>query len=190
MGRVSAPRGGALLRLCGDSVRGDICVTFLCINTCWFRCKYACSRQLPSTTTTTRTHTRPREEIKKETDRLTGKNKGISSKSINLKIYSPYVLNLTLVDLPGITKVSVGDQVRAFACVRLAGLLALRDSYAYQARSSFRYGCTGCSDDPIPLNPPTANPPAPPKNSPPTSRRRSATCACSTSPTPTPSSWP
>lgn len=53
-----------------------------------------------------------REEIKKETDRLTGKNKGISSKSINLKIYSPFVLNLTLVDLPGITKVSVGDQVR------------------------------------------------------------------------------
>lgn len=53
-----------------------------------------------------------REEIKKETDRLTGKNKGISAKSINLKIYSPYVLNLTLVDLPGITKVSVGDQVR------------------------------------------------------------------------------
>ncbi|GAB5036089.1 dynamin like protein [Nannochloropsis oceanica] len=51
-----------------------------------------------------------REEIKKETDRLTGKNKGISAKSINLKIYSPYVLNLTLVDLPGITKVSVGDQ--------------------------------------------------------------------------------
>ena len=46
-----------------------------------------------------------REEIKKETDRLTGKNKGISAKSINLKIYSPYVLNLTLVDLPGITKV-------------------------------------------------------------------------------------
>jgi len=51
-----------------------------------------------------------RDEIKRETDRLTGKNKGISAKSINLKIYSPHVLNLTLVDLPGITKVSVGDQ--------------------------------------------------------------------------------
>lgn len=40
-------------------------------------------------------------EIVRETDRLTGKNKGISNKSINLKIYSPNVLNLTLVDLPG-----------------------------------------------------------------------------------------
>jgi len=51
-----------------------------------------------------------REEISRETDRVTGKNKGISNKTINLKIYSPYVLNLTLVDLPGITKVPTGDQ--------------------------------------------------------------------------------
>ncbi len=47
-----------------------------------------------------------REEIERETDRLTGKNKGISEAPINLKIYSPHVLNLTLVDLPGITRVS------------------------------------------------------------------------------------
>lgn len=46
-----------------------------------------------------------REEIIRETERLTGNNKGISSKSINLRIYSPFVLNLTMVDLPGITKV-------------------------------------------------------------------------------------
>lgn len=51
-----------------------------------------------------------RAEIERETDRLSGKNKGISNKSINLKIFSPYVLNLTLVDLPGITKVPTGDQ--------------------------------------------------------------------------------
>jgi dynamin 1-like protein len=51
-----------------------------------------------------------RTEIIRETDRLTGKNKGISNKSINLKIYSPHVLTLSLVDLPGITKVPVGDQ--------------------------------------------------------------------------------
>lgn len=51
-----------------------------------------------------------REEIIRETDRVTGTNKGISNKSINLKIYSPHVLNLTLVDLPGTTKVPVGDQ--------------------------------------------------------------------------------
>ena len=35
---------------------------------------------------------------------------GISNKPINLKIFSPNVLNLTLVDLPGLTKVAVGDQ--------------------------------------------------------------------------------
>jgi len=51
-----------------------------------------------------------REEIVRETDRVTGTNKGISSLPINLKLYSPHVLNLTLVDLPGITKVSIGDQ--------------------------------------------------------------------------------
>lgn len=49
-------------------------------------------------------------EIERETDRITGKNKGISPIPINLKIYSPKVLNLTLVDLPGLTKVPVGDQ--------------------------------------------------------------------------------
>ena len=32
---------------------------------------------------------------------------GISSEPIRLKIYSPSVLNLTLVDLPGVTKVSI-----------------------------------------------------------------------------------
>ena len=42
-------------------------------------------------------------EIVRETDRVTGRNKGISNKSINLKIFSPHVLNLTLVDLPGNT---------------------------------------------------------------------------------------
>ncbi|KAM3845709.1 dynamin-1-like protein isoform 2-T4 [Vipera latastei] len=41
---------------------------------------------------------------------MTGTNKGISPEPLYLKIYSPHVLNLTLVDLPGITKVPVGDQ--------------------------------------------------------------------------------
>lgn len=75
-----------------------------------------------------------RNEIERETCRLTGSNKGISPVPISLRIYSPHgnvticrcivdcpgvwldtlcvfsVLNLTLVDLPGITKVPVGDQ--------------------------------------------------------------------------------
>ncbi|ESN97715.1 hypothetical protein HELRODRAFT_101987 [Helobdella robusta] len=51
-----------------------------------------------------------RKEIEDETDRVTGKNKGVSNIPINLRVYSPHVLNLTLIDLPGMTKVPVGDQ--------------------------------------------------------------------------------
>uniref|UniRef100_A0A8C7ZZV0 Dynamin-1-like protein n=1 Tax=Oryzias sinensis TaxID=183150 RepID=A0A8C7ZZV0_9TELE len=49
-------------------------------------------------------------EIEQETERISGNNKGISEEPIHLKIFSPFVVNLTLVDLPGITKVPVGDQ--------------------------------------------------------------------------------
>uniref|UniRef100_T1J7L0 dynamin GTPase n=1 Tax=Strigamia maritima TaxID=126957 RepID=T1J7L0_STRMM len=51
-----------------------------------------------------------RKEIEDETDRITGSNKGISNIPINLRVYSPHVLNITLIDLPGLTKVAVGDQ--------------------------------------------------------------------------------
>ncbi|XP_013112642.1 dynamin-1-like protein [Stomoxys calcitrans] len=51
-----------------------------------------------------------RQEIEEETDRIAGSNKGICPEPINLKIFSTRVVNLTLVDLPGITKVPVGDQ--------------------------------------------------------------------------------
>lgn len=51
-----------------------------------------------------------RKEIENETARIAGKNKGISKIPINLKVFSPKVLNLTLVDLPGITKVPIGEQ--------------------------------------------------------------------------------
>uniref|UniRef100_A0A672IGP9 Dynamin-1-like protein n=1 Tax=Salarias fasciatus TaxID=181472 RepID=A0A672IGP9_SALFA len=51
-----------------------------------------------------------RHEIEAETERISGNNKGISDEPIHLKIFSPHVVNLTLVDLPGITKVPVGDQ--------------------------------------------------------------------------------
>ncbi|RXH73065.1 hypothetical protein DVH24_012749 [Malus domestica] len=53
-----------------------------------------------------------RHEIQAETDREAGLNKRVSDKQIRLKIISPNVLNMTLVDLPGITKVPVGDQPR------------------------------------------------------------------------------
>ncbi|KAI5249755.1 dynamin GTPase [Aureobasidium subglaciale] len=49
-------------------------------------------------------------EIENETARIAGNNKGINRQPINLKIYSPHVLSLTLVDLPGLTKVPIGDQ--------------------------------------------------------------------------------
>ena len=39
-----------------------------------------------------------------------GYNKGISPVPIVVKIFSPDVVNLTLIDLPGITKIPVGDQ--------------------------------------------------------------------------------
>ncbi|CAL9205819.1 phragmoplastin DRP1E [Musa acuminata AAA Group] len=51
-----------------------------------------------------------RKEIQDETDRLTGKTKQISPVPIHLSIYSPFVVNLTLIDLPGLTKVAVEGQ--------------------------------------------------------------------------------
>ncbi|CAH0759283.1 unnamed protein product [Diatraea saccharalis] len=51
-----------------------------------------------------------RQEIERETDRMAGSNKGICPEPINLKIYSTRVVNLTLVDLPGVTKIPIGDQ--------------------------------------------------------------------------------
>lgn len=46
-----------------------------------------------------------RKEIEQETYRVAGQNKGISKLPISLRIYSPNVLDLTVVDLPGLTKV-------------------------------------------------------------------------------------
>ncbi|EOY01112.1 hypothetical protein QUC31_013943 [Theobroma cacao] len=51
-----------------------------------------------------------RKEIADETDRITGKTKQISNIPIHLSIYSPHVVNLTLIDLPGLTKVAVEGQ--------------------------------------------------------------------------------
>jgi len=51
-----------------------------------------------------------RKEIERETDRGAGANKGICPDPISLKFYSTSVLSLTMVDLPGLTKVAVGEQ--------------------------------------------------------------------------------
>ncbi|KAG6393179.1 hypothetical protein SASPL_147414 [Salvia splendens] len=50
-----------------------------------------------------------RKEIADETDRETGRSNQISTVPIYLSIYSPNVVNLTLIDLPGPTKVAVGE---------------------------------------------------------------------------------
>ena len=49
-------------------------------------------------------------EIEKDTIRVAGNNKGISREPILLRIYSPNVVDLTLVDLPGLVKVPIGEQ--------------------------------------------------------------------------------
>ncbi|ONK71834.1 uncharacterized protein A4U43_C04F12870 [Asparagus officinalis] len=51
-----------------------------------------------------------RKEIQDETDRMTGRSKQISPIPIHLSICSPNVVNLTLIDLPGLTKVAVEGQ--------------------------------------------------------------------------------
>ena len=38
-------------------------------------------------------------EIEDETDRVTGTSKGISNLPINLRVYSPHVLNITLIGM-------------------------------------------------------------------------------------------
>jgi dynamin 1-like protein len=54
--------------------------------------------------------TQIRREIETETLKVAGNNRGISISPIYLCIKSPRVVNLVLVDLPGMTKIPVGDQ--------------------------------------------------------------------------------
>ena len=51
-----------------------------------------------------------RAEIEAETERKLGKSKSVSADPIRLAIYSPHVVDLSLVDLPGMTKVPIADQ--------------------------------------------------------------------------------
>ena len=55
--------------------------------------------------------TKIREEIEIDTEKICGvRNKNISAIPIMLKIFSSRVVDLSLVDLPGITKVPTPDQ--------------------------------------------------------------------------------
>jgi dynamin 1-like protein len=45
-----------------------------------------------------------------DTERVAGRNKNISPEPIIVKIYSRGVVDLTLVDMPGMTKIPTGDQ--------------------------------------------------------------------------------
>ena len=51
-----------------------------------------------------------RGEIEADTERKCGGNLGVHHEPIVLSVYQPDVLDLTLIDLPGTTKVPVGDQ--------------------------------------------------------------------------------
>lgn len=53
-----------------------------------------------------------RKEIEEETDRETKGDKGVSPRPINLTVFSPNVVDLTLIDLPGFARVAVGNQPR------------------------------------------------------------------------------
>lgn len=51
-----------------------------------------------------------RKSIDEVTDKVCGKSKAIVNIPIVLNIFSPHCPNLTVVDLPGITSIPVGDQ--------------------------------------------------------------------------------
>ncbi len=74
-----------------------------------------------------------RKEIEEETDRTTGSNKGISSVPINLRIYSPYVLNLTLIDLPGMPSLHYYYFIDVFYLFLLKKLLKIAFSVGKNA---------------------------------------------------------
>lgn len=55
---------------------------------------------------------RVRDEIANETNRLAGTDKGVTDSPISLVIYSENLIDLTLVDLPGMTKVPIKGQAK------------------------------------------------------------------------------
>lgn len=51
-----------------------------------------------------------RNEINRQTDKFAGENMNISYKEINIKLYSPNIPNLNIIDLPGLTMVPCTDR--------------------------------------------------------------------------------
>lgn len=51
-----------------------------------------------------------REEIIRQTDQVCGSNRGVIDDPITLTVFSSECPDLTIIDLPGITKMAVGDQ--------------------------------------------------------------------------------
>ena len=74
-----------------------------------------------------------RAQIDIRTEERAGKQKGISSKPIFLKIFSPYVPDLSLVDLPGLTMTALTDQGQP-ADIR-EQIQRMLEHYASQERS-------------------------------------------------------
>ncbi|KAI1289195.1 Dynamin-1 [Halotydeus destructor] len=82
-----------------------------------------------------------REEIARRTDEIAGSDKGVTNIAITLKFFSPRVLDLTLVDLPGLTRIAIegqpadiAEQIRAlvFEYVGNANVLILAITQANQ----------------------------------------------------------
>ena len=72
--------------------------------------EYFCFSHLPN-----KKFTNPddvRKEIEADTDKIAGSGKGVSDIPLTLKIHSNNVITLTLIDLPGLTKVPVNEQPR------------------------------------------------------------------------------
>ncbi|KAI7983315.1 Dynamin-related protein 1B [Camellia lanceoleosa] len=77
-----------------------------------------------------------RKEIADETDRETGYSKRISTVPIYLSLYSPNVVNLTLIDLPRLTKVAIAGQLIAFyrgrTCIGSCAILESWDDQVFR----------------------------------------------------------
>jgi hypothetical protein len=64
--------------------------------------------------------------IEDDTERICGKNKGIVSTPIRIRFHSPNVVNLLIVDLPGITKVNQKKKKKYFYLRQIMGIIQVQ----------------------------------------------------------------